>query len=83
MLTVPELPCAIHLPKEDPGKFEGGLELLLGADEVDGVLVDGGGQLLEELLLGQDAGGGGDNCGGNGNRQVAGQLPHWPVRVEF
>ena len=43
---------AICLPEENSGEGESGLELLLGPDKVDGVLVDGRGQLLEEFILG-------------------------------
>ena len=66
------------VPKEYPGKGESCLELLLGPDEVDGVLVDGRGQLLEELLLGKT-----QDCDGGRDWHVAGQLPNWPVRIEF
>ena len=73
------LKYAICLPEENSGEGESGLELFLGSDEVDGVLVNGRGQLLQEFILGQ-AQDGGDS---GGSRQVARQLPNRPVRVKL
>jgi hypothetical protein len=68
---------ATNVAKENSGKRERRLELLLGLDEVDGVFVDRGHQLLENLLLGLAV----DRR--RRRRKIAGQLTNGSVRVKL
>ena len=79
MSRVPKTPIkyVICLPEQNSWEGESGFELFLGPDEVDGVLVDGRGQLLEQFVLGQA------QDGGSRDRQVARQLPNWSVRIKL